>query len=137
MKTVSLCLEIGILAQIGVLIRIKCLYNDPTWNYTQLSSCVCACAKCTVHGYVSLCIKILSNGTKGLTLKYFVVKKCSSDTLGDENILPRIIFTQNYPTVNFPKLQYIRIYKSITYIYTCYMMRSKQLVHSFCRLELS
>ena len=33
--------------------------------------------------------------------KYFVVKKFSSDTPWDENILPQTIFTWNYPTVNF------------------------------------
>ena len=43
----------------------------------------------------------MSNGTESLTLKYFVVKKFSSDTLRDENILPRTIFTRKYPTVNF------------------------------------
>ena len=41
-----------------------------------------------VHGYVLLCIKFLSNGTKSSTLKYFVVKKILLDTPRDENILP-------------------------------------------------
>ena len=36
-----------------------------------------------------------------MTLKYFVVKTFSSDTLRDKNILPRTIFTQKCPTVNF------------------------------------
>ena len=46
-------------------------------------------------------VKFVSNGTKSLTLKYLIVKKFSSDTLRDENILSRTIFTQKYPTVNF------------------------------------
>ena len=33
-------------------------------------------------------------------------KKISLDTPREENILPRIILTPKYPTVNFPKLWY-------------------------------
>ena len=41
----------------------------------------------------------MSNGTKSLTLKYFV-KIFSLDTPRDKNI-PRTIFTEKYSTVNF------------------------------------
>ena len=37
-----------------------------------------------------------------LLLKFF-----SSNTPRDKNILPRTIFTQKYPMVNFPKLRYM------------------------------
>ena len=50
-------------------------------------------------------LKFLSDGTKSLTLKYFVVKKLLSDTLRDENILPRKIFTRKYPVVNYKESQ--------------------------------
>ena len=43
----------------------------------------------------------MSNGTKSLTLKYFVVKNLLSDIPSDENILPQNIFTQKYPMGNF------------------------------------
>ena len=74
---------------------------NPTWSYTQLSLCVCACAKCILKQWMAMYNYALSSWAWSLTLKYFIVKKFSSDSPRDKNILPRKIFTQKYPTVNF------------------------------------
>ena len=58
-------------------LNIKCLYKSRSKLYS-LSLCVSALVWKHIkamHGYVWLCIKFVSNGTKSLTLKYFVVKK--------------------------------------------------------------
>ena len=79
---------------------------NPTRNYTRLSLCVCACAKCTLKLCMVMYNYALNLCVWSLTLTYFIVKFFSSDTPRDENILPRTTFTRKYPTVNFPKLWY-------------------------------
>ena len=60
----------------------------------------------------------MSNRTKSLTLKYFVVNKFSLDTPRDENILLQTIFTRKYPTVNFFQTTVsCRLYNWIIYQY--------------------
>ena len=44
----------------------------------------------------------MSNGTKSLTLKYFIVKKILSDTSRDENILPQTIHMKISNSEFFP-----------------------------------
>ena len=85
---------------------MKCFYKiNAARSYPLLLLCVCACAKCmlklcmVMYNYV--CIKFMSNGTKSLTLKYFVVKNFLPDIPSDENILQQNIFTQRYPKGNF------------------------------------
>ena len=74
---------------------------NPTQSYTRLSLCVCACVKSTLKLWMVMYNYALSSWAWSLTLKYFIVKKFSSDSPRDKNILPRTIFTQKYPTVNF------------------------------------
>ena len=57
----------------------------------------------------------MSNRTKSLTLKIIRYRKIFVRYQKDENILPRTIFTQNYPSVNFSQIMvynliYLHIY---------------------------
>ena len=74
-----------------------------------------------------------------LTLKYFVVKKFSSDTLREENILPRTIFTRKYPMVNFSQTtvctcvcmymcMYVRVYVCM---YVCMYVYMHQYAYTY------
>ena len=72
---------------------------NPTQSYTQLSLCVCACAKCTLKLCMAMCNYALAMEQKfdfknNLLLTFVWYPK-------NENILPQTIFTWKYPMVNF------------------------------------
>ena len=71
---------------------------------TQLSlrHCLCEMHIKAVHGYVRIImhIKLVNNRTKS-DLKNNSLLKILSDTQRNENILPRTLFTQKYPMMNF------------------------------------
>ena len=94
---------------------MKHLYKSCSKLYSVVvmwDLCLCEMQIKAVHVYVYnyAFIKLVSSGTKTLTLKYFVVKKFSVDTPRDENILPQAIFTRKYPTVNFSQTTVLDIW---------------------------
>ena len=68
----------------------------------------------------------MSNKTKSLTLKIIRCRKIFVRYQKNENILPRTIFTQNYPSVNFSQ---IMVYNFI-YLHTYVIVFDKNFCHA-------
>ena len=127
--TTNLSLGIGIFAQIGVLIWSACI--NPSQSYTQLSLCVCACAKCTLNLCMVMYNYALSSWSTEQKLDFknnSLLKNFCRIPPRNKNILPRTIFTQKYPMVNFSQT---------TVILIIYMLHgSFRAVHAACRTVL-